>query len=213
MTDFKPKARITDIERVYDGFFKMDLLTIETTGHDGQVQTLKRLNFNRGHAVAMLAYDPVRDEVLLVNELRTGLLVVGDDPFEDSVPAGMIDAGETALDAAKREMLEETGQEMKDIALIHPGAYVSPGGTSEKIALVFGIVDTSKSGGVHGKASEGESIKPVPVAAEDFIQRADRGELKDLKTLTCAFWLACHRQALKDKYAPKNNNDIKPSLS
>src|SRR6218665_1855659 len=63
----RPEARIVQKDRVFDGFFKMDELTIEQDTHDGGSMTVKRLIFERGHAVAILGYDPARDEVLLVN--------------------------------------------------------------------------------------------------------------------------------------------------
>ena len=90
-------------------------------------------------------------------------------------------------------MMEETGMILENPMLIHAGAYVSPGGTSEKIALVFGAVDSSKAGGIHGKPEEGEDIKTILLAGEEFIRRAESGALKDMKTVMAAFWLAAHR--------------------
>lgn len=197
MTDKKPQAKIIDRNRVYDGFFKMDELTIQMEKHEGGEQTLKRLVFERGHAVAILGYDPERDEVLLINEMRPGMLAAGDYPFSDALPAGMIDKGEDALTAAKREMFEETGVTLQNEMLVHEGAYVSSGGTSEKIALVFGTIDSSKAGGIHGHESEGENIKTVVVSSDEFINRANTGKLVDMKSLTLAFWLAGNRDKIK----------------
>ncbi len=206
----KPSARIVGKERVFNGFFKMDELTIEQDKHDGGTMTVKRLIFERGHAVAILGYDPTRDEVLLVNEMRPGLLAAGDYPFNDSLPAGMIDAGEDEITAAKREMLEETGLELKNPTLIHPGAYVSSGGTSERLALVFGTVDMSRAGGVHGHASEGEDIKSVVMSADEFIARAESGALKDMKSLVCAFWLAKNKERIREAFAAENVTNDNP---
>lgn len=199
--DARPEARIVSRRRVYDGFFKMDEYTIDVDCHNGGRQTVDRLIFERGHAVAILGYDPARDEVLLVNEMRPGLLAAGEYPFSDSLPAGMIDAGEDEIEAARREMMEETGLVLDNARLIHAGAYVSSGGTSERLALVFGTVDMTKAGGVHGHAHEGEDIKSVIVSADEFIARAESGELKDMKSLVCAFWLSKHRDDLR-KLAP-----------
>lgn len=214
----RPEARIVNKERVFDGFFKMDELTIEHDTHDGGSMTVKRLIFERGHAVAILGYDPARDEVLLVNEMRPGLLAAGDYPFNDSLPAGMIDKGEDEITAAKREMREETGMELKDARLIHAGAYVSSGGTSERLALVFGTIDMAKAGGVHGHASEGEDIKTVVLTSDEFIQRAESGALKDMKSLVCAFWLAKNRDSIRSSHALGNavenaRNDDNPALA
>lgn len=204
-SDKKPQARIISRERVYDGFFKMDRLVIEMDKHEGGTQILKREMFERNHAVTMLGYDPATDDVVLINEMRPGTLSAGKDAFTDALPAGMIDEGEDSLTAAKREMLEETGLELKNARLIHEGAFVSPGGTSESIALVFGTVDTSKAGGVHGHAGEGEDIKTVVMKADAFIARANSGELNDLKTLAMAFWLACNKESLRKAHTPKGD--------
>jgi len=212
MSAKKPNARVVDKERAYDfmgmGKFVIDVYTIEMDKHNGGSQELKRLVFERGHAVAMLGYDPVRDEVLLVNEMRPGMLAAGENPFNDATPAGMIDKGENALQAAKREMLEETGMRMRHARVIHSGAFVSSGGSSEKIALVVGIVDMTKAGGIHGHVSEGEDIKTVIQSSQKFIDRAEKAQIKDMKSLVFAYWLALHRDELRDKYGVKK--DAKP---
>jgi ADP-ribose pyrophosphatase len=197
----KPQATITDRKSLYSGFFKLEELTIDMDRHDGTSETVKRIHFERGHAVGILAYDAQRDQVLMVNEMRPGMLAAGDYPFNDSLPAGMIDKGETHIDAALREAEEETEQVLTDPVTIHAGAYVSAGGTSEKIALVMGKVDLSKAGGVHGKAGEGENIKTVILSADEFIERANDGRIKDMKSLVSAFWLANHRDELRDPNA------------
>ena len=199
--DKKPQAKITDRKSLYSGFFKLEELTIDMDRHDGTSETVKRIHFERGHAVGILAYDAQRDQVLMVNEMRPGMLAAGDYPFNDSLPAGMIDKGETHVDAALRETEEETGQVLTNPVTIHAGAYVSAGGTSEKIALVMGKVDLSKAGGVHGKEGEGENIKTVILSADEFIERAHDGRIKDMKSLVSAFWLANHRDELREPNA------------
>lgn len=201
MADKKPEARIINKKRVYDGFFKLDECDIEMDKHDGGKQTIKRLVLERGHAVGILGYDPARDEVLMVNEMRPGPLADGKDPFYDSLPAGMIDKGESALEAAKREMFEETGTQLKDAKVIHPGAYLTAGGSTESMALVFGIVDTSKAGSIHGEAAEGENIKTVAVKSAKFIRSAQDGTMKDMKSLAAAFWFAQNRNSIRKQYA------------
>lgn len=203
--DQKLQAKIVEKKRLYDGFFKIDELTIEADVHGGGTQTVKRLNFERGNAVAILPYDPKRDEVLLVNEVRPAMLARGEYPFNDSLPAGMIDKGESAIDAALRETEEETGQHLQNAKLLHPGAFVSAGGTSEKISIVYGNIDTSKAGGIHGEVTEGENIKSVVISADEFIARANDGRLKDMKSLASAFWLALHRDELREGTAPETS--------
>lgn len=180
------------------GFLKVNAYEIEHSRHDGGTMTVTREVMERGNAVGVLAYDPRRDEVVLGSELRPGMLAAGDYPFGEGLMAGVIDGSETPIEAAVREMREEAGLELRDPVLIHPGAYVSPGGTSEKVALVFGIVDASAAGGVHGNPHEHEEIRTVVMPAGEFIARAKAGDIVDMKTALAAWWLAEHRARLRD---------------
>ncbi|HEX7081609.1 MAG TPA: NUDIX domain-containing protein [Gammaproteobacteria bacterium] len=193
MSDRKLRVTIKRVTPLYDGFLKVNGYELEAERHEGGVQHVTREVMERGHAVAVLAYDPARDEAVLVNELRAGIVAAGEHPFTDALAAGIVGEDETPVEAAVREMKEETGLDLRDPVLVHPGAYVSPGGTSEKISIVLGFVDASRAGGVHGNAAEQEDILTVVLPAEELIDRARRGEITDMKTLVAAYWLAEYR--------------------
>jgi ADP-ribose pyrophosphatase len=186
-------AEVRSVKPLHSGFLRVNEYELEVERHEGGTRVLKWEVMERGNAVAVLGYDPMRDEVVLANELRPGLLAAGDYPFSDNLVAGAIEPNEDAFEAAKREMLEEVGLELRSATLIHAGAYVSSGGTSEKIIIVLGLVDTSQAGGVHGNPHENEDILTVVQSAEQFIQRIMTGEITDLKTLVAGYWLAQHR--------------------
>lgn len=209
----KLQATIKSAKRLFSGFFKLDEYVIEVERHNGGSMEVARLILERGHAVAILAYDPRRDEVLLVNEMRPGCLVAGDDPFSDALPAGMIDAAESEMVAARRELMEETGMIAEDMRMIHKGAYCSSGGSSERIGLVLAIVDMAKAGGIHGEVTEGEDIKSVVYDARDFIRAADEGAIKDMKALLAANWLARNRIALQKEFTAIAGNDNVTSIT
>jgi ADP-ribose pyrophosphatase len=121
-------------------------------------------------AVAIVAVD--RDEqVLLVRQERPA---VGGKVLE--IPAGILEAGEPPLDAAKRELREETG--------LHGGEWVeaasllsSPGFTDERIHV---FVATGLEEG-DSDPDEGEELEVVrvPVAALPGLLP----EIEDAKTL------------------------------
>lgn len=194
MTSRSPKARILSRAPLHEGFLKVYRYEFEVEKHGGGHSLLSLEVMERGNAVAVLGHDPNRDEVVLGNEFRPGVLVAGDYPFRDNLIAGVIDEGETAQEAAVREMHEETGLVLSNPLLIHSGAYVSSGGTSEKISIVYGTLDTSRAGGVHGNRSENEDILSVVMPAKVFIERVRNGDVNDLKTLVAGYWFA-ERQA------------------
>lgn len=90
--------------------------------------------FERGHAAAVLPYDPVRDEVISVEQFRIGALAVRGGPWLLEIVAGMIEADETAEEVVKRESVEEVNCAITDIISLYD-YLVSPGGTSERGAL------------------------------------------------------------------------------
>jgi ADP-ribose pyrophosphatase len=183
------KATILEKTALYEGFLKLYRYRFEIEQHRGGTRAVTWELMERGNSVGVLGHDPKRDEIVLVNEFRPGLLVSGQYPFQDHLVAGVIDQNEPALDAAAREMREEAGLELRDPVLIHPGAFVSSGGTSERIALVYGTVDTSNAGGAYGTdANEDTLVVVLPVAA--FLDHVRRGDVTDFKTLLAGYWLA-----------------------
>jgi ADP-ribose pyrophosphatase len=184
-----------------DGFLKVRRYEFEVEKHAGGTRIFTREVMLRGHAVGILGYDPDRDEIVLINEFRPGCLLAGDVPFTDNVAAGVVDDGESPIEAAVREMQEETGLDLRDPRLVHPGAYVSSGGTSEKVAIVFGFVDASGAGGIHGNEHESEDILTVVLPAAAFIERVRGGAITDFKTLVAGYWFAEHWQELRNRGA------------
>jgi hypothetical protein len=58
---------------------------------------------------------------------------------------------------------------------------------------VFGLVDSTQAGGVHGSPDEHEDILTVVLSADEFIARTTRAEITDLKTLVAGYWFADYR--------------------
>jgi len=194
MTERRLRAQIRRKVPLYQGFLRVFRYEVEVERHGGGTDLISREVMERGDAVAVLGYDAQRDAVVLCNEFRAGVLAAGEYPYRDNLVAGGIDAGESAVQAAVREMHEEAGLELREPVVIHRGAFVSPGGTSERIALVFGLVDTGDAGGVHGLSEEHEDILAVVLSAREFIGRVRSGEINDLKTLVAGYWFAEYRQ-------------------
>lgn len=188
------KATIKNVTTLAKGFLTLNRYTFEVESFRGGMREIAWDVMVRGHAVGVLGVDPVRDEVVLIKEFRPGVLVAGDYPFRETIVAGAIDGDESPITAALREMKEEANLDLHDPVLAHPGAYVSSGGTSEKLAIVVGRVDTTKAGGIHGKPEEGEEIETVILPTDEFLRRVRSAEIGDMKTLVAGYWLAENRK-------------------
>lgn len=81
-------------------------------------------------AVAIVAVD-AEQQILLVKQFRTG-----SQSLMYEIPAGLLEMGENPLDAAIREMREETGYRPLNVESIG-GLYLSPAYCTEYIHLFF----------------------------------------------------------------------------
>ena len=183
-----PRFRTDDVEvtsktRTHDGYFKIDVYELRHAAFKGGYgPAIHREIFERGHAVAVLPYDPVRDEVILIEQFRAGAYAAISSPWfaDDASPwlyeavAGIIEDGESPADVAYREAVEETGTPLSDLIPVHH-YYVSPGGSSETVFTFVGCCDASAVDGVHGLDHEGEDIRPFVVSLDDAYAGADVG--------------------------------------
>lgn len=189
-------------DRVFDGYFKVDRYTVTYEQFSGGMgQSITREVFERGHAACVLPYDPVTDRVVLIEQFRAGALAAGDpDPWLIETVAGMIDPGETAESVARREAQEEAG--LIVTALEPLGTpYMSPGGTSERIALFAGRCDASQAGGIHGLDAEGEDIRVFTVSAEEAVAMVHDGRIDNAMTALAVLRFDFKRAALRAAWA------------
>jgi ADP-ribose pyrophosphatase len=141
----------------------------------------------------------VRDQIVLVEQFRIGALGVLDDPWLLEPVAGIIDQGETPVEVARREAIEEAGLELLD--LIPACTYfVSPGGTSETCEVLIGRINAPAAGGVHGLPDEGEDIRVHVLLLREALVGIDRGRMTAASTVVALQWLALHRDEVRARW-------------
>jgi ADP-ribose pyrophosphatase len=194
-------VEVLNAETVFRGYFRVDRYTLRHRMHEGGwTGPMTREIFERGHAVAVLLYDPWADSVVLVEQFRMPALTGGKTAWQIEVVAGIIDAGETPEAVAHRETREEAGETLYDlIPLYH--YLVSPGGTSETVRLYCGICDSSRAGGVHGLDEEHEDIKVLVHGFEDAWSMVNDGRIQNAPTIMALQWLALNREDLRARHA------------
>lgn len=93
------------------------------------------------------------------------------------IPAGKLDKGEAPLEAAKRELSEETGVESADIKYIG-GLYPSVAYTDELIHMY--MAKNLTYGEAHTDFDEFLNVEKIPV--DKFVEMIMSGEIMDSKT-------------------------------
>jgi ADP-ribose pyrophosphatase len=181
----------------YKGFFEIVRYRLRhrlfAGGWSGEIQ---REVFERGHAVAVLPYDPSADAVVLIEQFRIGAVVAGFAPWQTEIVAGIVEEGEAPEDVARRETEEEAGASVG--ALIPICRYlVSPGGASESVALYCGRVDSRNLGGIHGLPEENEDIRVDVRPFAQAMVELNAGRITNAVSIIALQWLALHREELR----------------
>lgn len=111
------------------------------------IKSEEELGSGKADAVVILALSPDGEKILLVHEFRMelGTRIYG-------LPSGLIDDGEDAFVAAKRELYEETGLTDFELIKLLPPSHPAVGLSNECCLCVVG-----KAGGT-----------PEPAALDDF---------------------------------------------
>src|SRR3954465_10522416 len=104
------EVKVLETSAGHSGFFRLDVHRLRHRRFDGCMsEVITREVLERGNAVAVLPYDPHRDEVLLIRQFLPGAYFGGHPPRPLQIIAGMVGAGESEEDVARREAVEEAG--------------------------------------------------------------------------------------------------------
>jgi ADP-ribose pyrophosphatase len=194
------EVQVVARENAYSGYFRIDRYRIRHRLFDGGTSPeIRREVFDRGHAVAVILYDPDHDKVILIDQFRIGAYAAGRPPWVTEIVAGIIDPGETPLEVATRETTEETGCDVRDLELVYD-YLVSPGCSNETVTLFCGRVDAAKAGGVFGLKDEGEDIRVRAVPLADALRMLEGGEFNTSLGIIGLQWLALNRDKLRARW-------------
>jgi len=156
----KPKSKQPlpdDAKRVFEGVI-FDVYQWEQKMFDGSIAVFEKLK--RADTVTIF---PVLDngKILLTKQEQPGK-----EPFIGAV-GGRIDKGEKILDAAKRELLEESGFEAAEFILWKS---IQPISKIEWSVYIFVARGLKKVANLN--PDSGEKIEPMPVDFDEFLEIA-----------------------------------------
>ena len=191
------KFDVLNKEIVYSGFFRLEKYRLKhTLFAGGWSDEIVRELFVRGSCIAVLLYDPVSDEVVLIEQFRIGALAKPERAWLIEIVAGAIEDGESAEEVAYRESLEEAGCEIQELSVICE-FYTTPGACAERITLFYGKVDSRKVGGIHGLDHEGEDILVRSVPFPEVFRMLQEGLIESAIPIIAIQWLAINREHLR----------------
>lgn len=191
---------ILDKEILYNGFFRMEKYRLKHTLYAGGWSAeISRELFVRGSAVAVLLYDPHTDQVVLIEQFRAGAIIQPDRAWLVEIVAGGIEEGETAIEVAYRESMEEAGCDIQELIVINE-FYTTPGGCSERITLFCGKIDSSQVGGIHGLDHEDEDILVRAVNFKDAYLMLENNEIESAIPIIALQWLALNKDKLQKQW-------------
>ena len=150
----------------------ISLQKIKYQGHDGKIRTWESASrINSQGAVMMIPVTRPGDKLVIIRQFRppTGRLVY-------EFPAGLINPGEDPVEAAIRELKEETGY-TGTVDYCSPQVFTSPGLSSEFVHLVKMTVDLENQPDLETHFDESEYIETFLVGQDeltDFIRKAER---------------------------------------
>ncbi len=186
---------------LYKGFFRMEEYRFKhRLFNGGWSEEVCREVFERGHAVVVLPYDPVTDEVVLIEQIRIPVLESGKTPWLLELVAGMIDSGQASADVARRELQEEAGLSAQSLTKVNE-FFSSPGGTSERFDFYWAKVCAADAKGIHGLADEQEDIRVHVLSREQAYQMVVAGRIDNASTVIGLLWLQLNYQEIAKQSA------------
>lgn len=199
------EVAVSDWTQAYTGFFSLEVAHLTHRRFDGTTSpTVRREVFMVGDAVTVLPYDPRRDRVLVIEQMRMGPLGRGDPlPWQIEAIAGRIDPGETSEAAARREAIEEARLVLGALEKVAE-YYPTPGAVSEYVYSYVAICDLPDAvAGVFGAAEEAEDIRGLLLPHAALMEACRNGDIANAPLLLTALWLERERPRLRSEGVPR----------
>ena len=194
--DWKIKQR----ERTYDSHFKVDKFVIQHELYSGGYSNdLIRERVTRKNSVAVLPYDPHRDELILIEQFRVGPLEQEINPWLVEIIAGLVEDGENYEEVAYREAMEEANCKIERLHFVS-FFYPSPGGFAELAHVYIGKVNAENVGGVYGADHEGEDIRVNVVSVNDAFEMLENGKIRSAIPMIALYSFRDLQKELKQKW-------------
>ena len=175
------RVRVKNVSVLSARHYRLNEVEFDYRRGNGEWQTQKREVFDRGHAAALLPYNPA-NRVALTRQFRLPPYLAGHDDLLIEAAAGMLD-NETPEKRIRAEAEEEIGYRLRDVRKVFE-AFMSPGAVTEKLHFFVAEYDPSmRVGDGGGIAEEGEDIEVLELPIDEALAMISDGRIADAKTI------------------------------
>ena len=200
-----PDITTLSTETVWKRRTQLDVVKFRQRRFDGTMSATRTWEvWLRGRAVGVLPYDPVTDQLVMIEQFRYPALLAGVDPVMLEVPGGFMDAGETEEQTAIPRNAGGDGAVGRSAA---PGGrfVLSAGGSDESATIFAGRIaapaaDADGIAGYAGLAVEHEDIRTRVLPAMLAIENALAGRYTNSITAMALLWFASRRDWLRQEW-------------
>jgi ADP-ribose pyrophosphatase len=193
-------VEILEQEALHSGFFTLLKVKLRhRLFNGGWSKEFSRELFAKAQAASAVVYDPVLDQVGLVDQFRIGTLDSPFGPWTLESVAGMVEEGESPADMMLRELVEEAGLHAKELLPVS-AFYPTPGSCNEYTHLFCAICDLTEAGGVFGVEGENEDILFKAYPAEQVFNAMLQSRMNNAATLIGLQWLQLNRPQLRARW-------------
>ena len=184
----KLKYKIINKKNLYSGFFSLNKYEFIHEKHNGEwTDTVGREIFSGAHVSTLLPYDPIKKEIILIQQFRAGVLSRYDEDYLYEIVAGMIDEGENPEETAARECFEETGCKVEKIYPIQ-SYFPAPGSSESYYHLYLGEVKAFDGERIRGLEKENEDILVKSFKIEEVRKMLKEKKINNGLTLLALQW-------------------------
>lgn len=182
------------------GFLEIQVLKLKCRLYQGGwSRPFQRELMLRAPGIGVLPYDPVRDQILMVEQFRIGCMEdILNGPWALELIAGIADAQEDVEEVAGREALEEAGVTISDLIPISE-YYTSPGASSEKISVFCSLIDMGEvQEGIFGLPEENENIRSIILDRSAAETAVSEGRINNAMSIIAIQWLSLNLERLRN---------------
>ena len=198
--DLATDVVVHDHKRAFVNFFAMEEMDLQFRRYDGTMSpVMNRCAALVGRAAVVLPYDPLRDQVLLVEQFRAATYIAGEKrPWMWEPVAGLIDPGETP-ETGRAPRSHGRGRGKTDGPGTRSAMPILPAGLRANIfTFLLGLADLSDiQTTAVALPAKAKTCAAKSSVLRRFMQGIDDHSYQDLPLITSALWLARHRDRLR----------------